>query len=1206
MKLMLIGLLYHFVLVSAFTSDSYYVIPEPAYPCPDHKIKCDTLEAYALSESEYFTDNTSFVFLPGTHVLRNISIPNVSNMILNASTEGNVTIQCNGSGGLFFQNASNVVLANLSFISCGQPLPQSLERNSKWEKVQAALAFVQVTDLQFESISVSHSRGYGLFGLCVEGNFNITNSHFTSNKGSGHYLGGNAAIEYDNCTSLSTVWISSSSFRDGSYDGDAYYGTHKYTYATGLLFTFANSNVSVTISDVSMENNSNDKDYSVRRSGGNLFVHGFNDPEYDVASNEVTIVNSNFTNGKAWAGAGVYVDFFSAKNCPDNSERGFFNFSLINSSISLNAGIVGSGFYYEFVIATPHVNCHSANLIVRESEFDGNVAKVDASNFFDGYGVAVHLVITYKNKAVSISSRHYTEFVGCIFRNSHGHFTDRDTSDIMTFNIVNMDIVLSDCYIVDNSFSGIAFSTSKVIVRGSILLQNNTGINGGGMLFCESSYLILIRNTNISLIGNHAVQLGGGIYIEDGCLHSTPFCFYQPDYNQEWNCSNLSVSITMINNTAGYAGHHIYGGKLDKCKFYDCKSSEILKELFRIDPPNAESGVSSNPRRLCFCDEQREPDCGSTTYSAPEAKYPGESVEVWVVTVGQFNGTVPGTLVYYTKNSDHKLEITQVNCTSVRIKVEANESKENITIRLQLTSNIINYPSNVINYYSNISYRNVGIPLKVVVPLKKCPLGFHLTKGICECERKLHHYYKCFIANHSILRAPPTWIGNYSDSKLIHPTVCPYGYCLETEVNITSNDAWIDQDSQCAQNRTGLLCSQCKEGTTLSMGSFKCMKCESKIALAATILSYMLFGVVFVLLLVAFNITYTEGTFSGLLFYANIINIDDYIFLSPVHVNVTFQVIVKWISLNLGFNLCLYDGMDSYAKTWISFFFPNYLLIITAVIIFLCNRSEKLARLFGENIVKVLATLLIVSYTKLCQSIITALSFIQIRIPSNSTSKVVLWLPDPTLEYFSGKHIPLALVAIVFGLLLLAFTMVLLCVQPLQRYSHLRCFSWMAKLKPFIDAYTAPHIINDNCRYWEGLLLFFRLVIFLLFAADTKLDVRRNLIAIVCICVLLLTIAWSVGGVYKRPVLNILNSSCILNLIIISIAFGHPDGGGTVYYIIYTSYSVAIATAVGVMGYHIYRQARSWYVICKRRWHGEVPPENDDSDMLAPLREFNN
>ena len=84
----------------------------------------------------------------------------------------------------------------------------------------------------------------------------------------------------------------------------------------------------------------------------------------------------------------------------------------------------------------------------------------------------------------------------------------------------------------------------------------------------------------------------------------------------------------------------------------------------------------------------------------------------------------------------------------------------------------------------------------------------------------------------------------------------------------------------------------------------------------------------------------------------------------------------------------------------------------------------------------------------------------------------MVWLYDANIDYLSGKHIPLFIVAVlVFLFLFLPYTLLLLFGQWLQAISHLRLFSWVnsARLKPFMDSYHAPY--KANHRYWPGLLL---------------------------------------------------------------------------------------------------------------------------------------
>ena len=117
--------------------------------------------------------------------------------------------------------------------------------------------------------------------------------------------------------------------------------------------------------------------------------------------------------------------------------------------------------------------------------------------------------------------------------------------------------------------------------------------------------------------------------------------------------------------------------------------------------------------------------------------------------------------------------------------------------------------------------------------------------------------------------------------------------------------------------------------------------------------------------------------------------------------------------------------------------------------ILVSHYSPQFANMLGSNPVPVLATLILVSYAKVLGTLITLV------YPVNYSRKV--WLHNANVDYFSGKHIPLFLVAILVFFLFLPYTFLLLFGQWLQAISHLRLFSWVnnAKLISFIDSYHA-------------------------------------------------------------------------------------------------------------------------------------------------------
>ena len=83
----------------------------------------------------------------------------------------------------------------------------------------------------------------------------------------------------------------------------------------------------------------------------------------------------------------------------------------------------------------------------------------------------------------------------------------------------------------------------------------------------------------------------------------------------------------------------------------------------------------------------------------------------------------------------------------------------------------------------------------------------------------------------------------------------------------------------------------------------------------------------------------------------------------------------------------------------------------------------------------------------------------------------VVWLPDASIPYLSGKHIPLFILAILILTIGVAYTFGLIAWQWLVRLPDIVPFKWTkgAKLTYLMDAYHAPYVTKN--RYWTGLLL---------------------------------------------------------------------------------------------------------------------------------------
>ena len=158
------------------------------------------------------------------------------------------------------------------------------------------------------------------------------------------------------------------------------------------------------------------------------------------------------------------------------------------------------------------------------------------------------------------------------------------------------------------------------------------------------------------------------------------------------------------------------------------------------------------------------------------------------------------------------------------------------------------------------------------------------------------------------------------------------------------------------------------------------------------------------------DLSLSLGTLNGLIFYLNIIGANSCQFFFGLSPSLRYySILVSWLNLEIGFDVCFFEGMDTYWKTWLQLAFPVYIMILVIIV---SEQSMRFSRLIGKaNPVATLATLILLSYTKFLQTTITSLSFTQLDNPGGGLPKRV-WLPDATVEYLSSKHIPLFVMAI--------------------------------------------------------------------------------------------------------------------------------------------------------------------------------------------------
>ena len=296
------------------------------------------------------------------------------------------------------------------------------------------------------------------------------------------------------------------------------------------------------------------------------------------------------------------------------------------------------------------------------------------------------------------------------------------------------------------------------------------------------------------------------------------------------------------------------------------------------------------------------------------------------------------------------------------------------------------------------------MPEMFYVQIKPCPMGFTLNAGkkACYCDPLLTNdilsVSSCDINDATILHPANSWISaetvNGSHSYDISPQ-CPFDYCLSHSSYLNLSDP----DSQCQFNRSGVLCGECKQGLSAVFGSSQCKHCSNYYVLI--IVPIAIAGVVLVIMLFIFNLTVTDGIINTLIFYVNIISINYSQFCFDSHS--PDCVILSLLNLDLGIDTCFYDGMDGHAKMWLQLAFPSYLMIIAFALTVGSRYSSKLQRLTANRVLKVLATLFLLSYTKVLSTVCQVLFFFSTVTHFPGKYSSLVWSVDTSLAVFKVK-----------------------------------------------------------------------------------------------------------------------------------------------------------------------------------------------------------
>ena len=1132
------------------TSKSITISPE--LPCPTATEECLTLQQFANNISQYdHEQNTSLTLklFPGNHSLHtNVTFRSILFLNISSTSDINVDIHCKGGVKVSFNNVNKILLNHLTFCHCGYSFQQHNTKIPVIYVIQSGLmirncAFRKSKGVIIYSISSSINdtgsiysenmfrllflhKSQSTFSACkFHGNvvpvtrniphimFNIRNSSITlhqseiMNNRVNYYVlfsRTSSTITLENCvvknntvdlsivTAMRSLVTLVNTTIEGNYIKGQEYGDISVLYfKESELRMYGGTTIQSNRAEINYAGNTvNIMEGTVNITDTMLFIN--NVGSFYVSRSTVTFSGRvTFENCASYSTGGAFTSIYSTVIFEDSA-------TFRNNTCEDNGGAVYAAW--------------STVAVQKGIEFIGNLAKES------GGGVWLH-------SSKLICTCH------CIFLCNVAK--EKGGGGILTFG---SEVLVGH----DND------NESMCVLNSELVCQNNLAMRGGGLYFEMNSKLSLCSNErqicNVTVYFDHNIaDAGAALYIDDNTYLRT--CSY--NLLEEQRCFMQTTLYSGQTNgiqvrLSGVARSAIFGGRLHECvvgkntKFKQSPHYLGIEYLQHVTKNTQIAElITSNPVHICLC-KLSEPYLGCVkTRSITITVNKGEEFRISLVAVDQVNHPVHASIKAKVSGNgslkqNQYSRYTSDKCTDLIYNVYSLSSSENITLHLD-------------------NEKCSGAEaITVVVLFKdcKCPKGFERGKQMdncqCKCKPKILQESKEIQCNISrVTKQGGSWIYYNNETGFVFHPFCPYHYCQQPSkrvlVKLLQPSKLSYFDVQCVNNRSGLLCGKCKTGFSLSLGTSRCLPCHT-VQWPWTLMiliGKLTAGLVLVITILILNLTVSVGTLNGLIVYVNLLAVGGDVFFTRSTGANFYTIFIAWLNLDFGFDMCYFEGMDAYSKAWLQFFFPAYLITIIIMIILISKCSLRFGKLIGRwNPVATLATLLLLSFTKLLQAIINALAFTVINYPSKTEQ--VVWLSDASVGYFNVKHAPLGLAAIAISITGLFYIFILFSWQWLQKAPNKWIFKWTrnTKLNLFMEANLAPY--KAKYRYWTGLLLLFRIVLYFGIATNKSHDQQTIAIVIAMTAAGVITLRALLGGnlhTYKSRLVGYLALSYHCNLL---------------------------------------------------------------------------
>ena len=815
-------------------------------------------------------------------------------------------------------------------------------------------------------------------------------------------------------------------------------------YSSGSAFKCSNnSNITIKGNSIVTFNNNN-----AGQSGGAIYSNNMCHIVFKGSSTSKFVNNNAVYNGGATLGSQLSTMIFEGNstvtfdsNTADNGGVFYFN----NSIITFKEKSVAS-FFNNNAVQSGGVGYFSLQTNVKFEGFT-TVRFYDNRAFYGGAVLVTdHSNITLLgNSFLSFISNYAAQKGGAGYFYTNCNFIMKENA-LIIFN--NNEALHGGAICVNDQTNIILEGNSTALFN-----YNIATMDGGAIKVVNKSSISVKGDIKVNFVINSA-QYGGAIFLDKSAVMI--------------NSSNDEQSIYFKNNKAKVKGDSVFLDITESCSL-NSKIININNDLV-ITPPNI---LKFSDPTICI-DIDNETHCNS--YYVQNIML-GSEIIIPTCVLDYYNNVIVDSTQFMV-NAENNSHYFINGPTDILISCDLFQGLH--VMGNQALTTVKNFSINIsLNLDHNADWKQVMTTL--VLELSPCHLGFWHYPESRQCE--------CYNANDIVFCSDNSstiksgyWFGNVTGMPTI--TFCPINYCNFTCCETTNGYYHLSpiRDNQCRSYRSGAACGSCTHGYTLSFDSTECVSLESCTVgqmMLVIVLTVIYWIVMFAVVLTMAYCRVEIGYLYCITYYYSIVDIllsqnlqsNEELYLAANIISSFSKIAPQFLG-----KFCLTPGMSGIDQQFIHYIHPSAIIIILVAIIIFARMSQKITIIISRGLIHITCSLLLLTYTSIASTsllLMRTLTFYEI-------DKIYSYL-SPDIEYFHGRHLAYAIVALLCIVSIVIGLPLLLTIHPF--INHKVNFT---RIKPLLDQFQGCY--KDKYRCFAAYYMICRLVIITIVVVNSSND----------------------------------------------------------------------------------------------------------------------